>query len=174
MTLPQILASAAAALGAGAMNAMAGGGTILTFPTLVFLGMPAIMANATPTVALLPASVTSMVGFRREVSANRRWLKTLFLLLLAASSARRFSCAPEKLAHLAPVLVLFATILFMVRGVLARRFSPSRGEGPVEPEHLSAGHWTLAWILQLGVAVYGGYWRRDRHSDAGPFWASWG
>ena len=79
MTPLQILALAASALGAGAMNAMAGGGTILTFPTLVFLGMPTITANATSTVALLPGAVTSMFGFRREVSANRRWLKTPFL-----------------------------------------------------------------------------------------------
>lgn len=160
MTPLQILALVASALGAGAMNAMAGGGTILTFPTLVFLGMPAIAANATSTVALLPGAVTSMYGFRREVSANRRWLKTLFLpsLLGGIVGSALLLRTPEKVfASLAPVLVLFATVLFMVRGVLARRFFPSRGTGPVEPEHLSAGHWVLAWILQLGVAVYGGY-----------------
>lgn len=160
MTLLQILALVAAALGAGAMNAMAGGGTILTFPTLVFLGMPAITANATSTVALLPASVTSMVGFRRELASNRRWLKTLFLPSLAGGviGSALLLRTPEKVfASLAPILVLFATVLFMVRGVLARRVFPSRGPGPVEPEHLSAGHWILAWILQFGVAVYGGY-----------------
>lgn len=161
MMMPlQILALVASALGAGAMNAMAGGGTILTFPTLVFLGMPAIMANATSTVALLPGAVTSMYGFRREVSANRRWLKTLFLpsLIGGIIGSALLLRTPEKVfASLAPVLVLFATVLFMVRGLLARRFFPSRGDGPVEPEHLSAGQWTLAWFLQLGVAVYGGY-----------------
>jgi len=142
------------------MNAMAGGGTILTFPTLVFLGMPAITANATSTVALLPASVTSMYGFRREVSSNRRWLKTLFLPSLVGGviGSALLLRTPEKVfASLAPLLVFFATVLFMVRGVLARRFSPSRGPGPVEPESLSTGHWALAWVLQLGVAVYGGY-----------------
>ena len=160
MTPLQILALAAAGLGAGAMNAMAGGGTILTFPTLVFLGMPAITANATSTVALLPGAVTSMFGFRREVASNRRWLKTLFLpsLIGGVIGSALLLRTPEKVfANLAPLLILFATVLFMDRGALARRFSPSRGEGPVEPENLSTGHWILAWLLQLGVAVYGGY-----------------
>lgn len=160
MTPLQILALAAAGLGAGAMNAMAGGGTILTFPTLVFLGMPAIAANATSTVALLPGAVTSMYGFRREVASNRRWLKTLFLpsLIGGVIGSALLLQTPEKIfANLAPLLVLFATVLFMVRGALARRFSPSRGGGPVAPEQLSTGQWVLAWILQLGVAVYGGY-----------------
>jgi len=160
MTPLQILALVAAALGAGAMNAMAGGGTILTYPTLVFLGMPAIAANATSTVALLPGGVTSMFAFRREVAANRRWLKTLFLPSLAGGiiGSVLLLRTPEKVfANLAPLLVLFATILFMVRGVLARRLFPGRGDGPVEPESLSTGHWVAAWLLQLGVAVYGGY-----------------
>lgn len=160
MTPLQILALAAAAFAAGAMNAMAGGGTILTFPTLVFLGMPAITANATSTVALLPGAVTSMAGFRREVAANRRWLKTLFLPSLVGGviGSALLLRTPEKVfANLAPILVLFATVLFMVRGALARRFAPGHGEGPLEPEQLTKGQWIAAWLLQLGVAVYGGY-----------------
>jgi uncharacterized membrane protein YfcA len=160
MTPLQILALAASAFAAGAMNAMAGGGTILTFPTLIFLGMPSITANATSTVALLPGAAASMAGFRREVAANRRWLKTLFLPSLVGGviGSVLLLRTPEKVfANLAPLLVLFATVLFMVRGVLARRFSPNRGEGPLEPGHLSTGQWGVAWLLQLGVAVYGGY-----------------
>lgn len=160
MTPLQILALAASAFAAGAMNAMAGGGTILTFPTLIFLGMPAITANATSTVALLPGAAASMAGFRREVAANRRWLKTLFLPSLVGGviGSVLLLRTPEKVfANLAPLLVLFATVLFMVRGVLARKFAPGRGEGPIEPGHLSGGQWVVAWLLQLGVAVYGGY-----------------
>jgi uncharacterized membrane protein YfcA len=160
MTPLQILALAASAFAAGAMNAMAGGGTILTFPTLIFLGMPAITANATSTVALLPGAAASMAGFRREVAANRQWLKTLFLPSLVGGviGSVLLLRTPEKVfANLAPLLVLFATVLFMVRGVLARRFGPGRGDGPLEPGHLSGGQWVVAWVLQLGVAVYGGY-----------------
>lgn len=160
MTPGQIVALTAAAFGAGAMNAMAGGGTILTFPTLVFLGMPAIQANATSTVALLPGGVTSMAGFRREVVTHRRWLKTLFLpsLLGGILGSVLLLRTPEKAFEaLAPVLILFATVLFMVRGALSRRFFPARAEGDLQPSDLGTGRWTVAVLLQLGVAIYGGY-----------------
>ena len=67
----QIAALVAASAGGGIMNALAGGGTLLTFPTLVLLGIPAIEANATSTIALLPGAASSMAGYRREVSAHR-------------------------------------------------------------------------------------------------------
>jgi uncharacterized membrane protein YfcA len=157
MTATQILALVASSVAAGAMNAMAGGGTILTFPTLVFLGMPAITANATSTVALVPGALASVAGFRREVAENRGWLKTLLLPSLIGGTLGSVLLlrTPERtFERLAPVLVLFATVLFMLRGVLARRFS---GPGPPHPASLSPGRWTVAVLLQLGVAVYGGY-----------------
>lgn len=164
MTATQILALLAAAFGAGAMNAMAGGGTILTFPTLMFLGMPAIQANATSTVALLPGAATSMAGFRREVSQNRGWLKTLFLpsLLGGVLGSVLLLRTPEKIfQNLAPLLILFATVLFMLRGALSRRFSfapaPDTTTGVPDPSTLSKGRWVAATLLQFGVAVYGGY-----------------
>src|SRR5215216_4168063 len=58
---------------AGVMNAIAGGGTLLTFPELVGLGIPPIVANATSTVALWPGAVSSMWGYRDELSGSRRW-----------------------------------------------------------------------------------------------------
>ena len=161
MTATQILALLAASFGAGAMNAMAGGGTILTFPTLMFLGMPAIQANATSTVALLPGAATSMAGFRREVSQNRGWLKTLFLpsLLGGVLGSVLLLRTPEKIfQNLAPLLILFATVLFMLRGALSRRFSFASGTtGVPDPSTLSKGRWVAATLLQFGVAVYGGY-----------------
>lgn len=160
MTLAQSLVLVASAFGAGAMNAMAGGGTILTFPTLIFLGMPAVTANATSTVALLPGVAASMAGFRREISAHRGWLRTLFLpsLLGGALGSILLLRTPEKtFQHLAPLLILFATILFMLRGALAKRFAPQAGTGALDPSSLSPGRWAAATLLQLGVAVYGGY-----------------
>ncbi|HEX7180272.1 MAG TPA: sulfite exporter TauE/SafE family protein [Thermoanaerobaculia bacterium] len=161
MTAAEILVLLLASFGAGAMNAMAGGGTILTFPTLVFLGMPAIMANATSTVALLPGAATSMVGFRREVSTHKGWLKTLFApsLIGGVIGSALLLRTPEKVfANLAPALILLATVLFMLRGILARRFFPAReGVDVLEPAHLTPGRWVAAALLQLGVAIYGGY-----------------
>jgi uncharacterized membrane protein YfcA len=146
----------AAAFGAGVMNAMAGGGTILTFPSLIFLGLPAITANATSTVALLPAAVASLYGFRDEVRANRGWLKTLFLpsLLGGTIGSVLLLRTPEKVfAFLAPLLILFATALFMLQGFLSRK-STQTVENPAD---LPRGRLALATVLQLGVAVYGGY-----------------
>src|SRR5438876_9012640 len=64
----KLLALLAAAAGAGIMNAMAGGGTILVFPALLLLGQPSIGANATATVGLLPGAAASLFGYRREVA----------------------------------------------------------------------------------------------------------
>jgi uncharacterized membrane protein YfcA len=146
----------AAAFGAGVMNAMAGGGTILTFPSLIFLGLPAITASATSTVALLPAAVASLYGFRDEVRANRGWLKTLFLPSLVGGTIGSVLLlrTPEKVfAFLAPLLILFATALFMVQGFLARRSART----VEDPADLPRGRLALATVLQFGVAVYGGY-----------------
>ena len=137
------------------MNALAGGGTLLTFPSLVFLGMPAIQANATSTVALLPGAASSMAGYRREVAAHRSWLKTLLLPSLAggALGSVLLLLTPEKaFARLAPYLVLFATLLFLFQVVSSRRRD---GAAPPAPPGLE--RWAAAWALQFGVAVYGGY-----------------
>jgi uncharacterized membrane protein YfcA len=160
-TPAHIAALVASAVGAGAMNAMAGGGTILTFPTLIFLGMPAIVANATSTVALLPGAVASMAGFKEDVLRYKGWLKTLFVPSLAGGVAGSVLLlrTPEKtFAHLAPLLILLATVLFMARSALARRFLPRQAEGgDPDPSKLSRGRWITATLLQLAVAVYGGY-----------------
>jgi uncharacterized protein len=160
MTPAGILALIAAAFGAGVMNAMAGGGTILTFPTLVFLGLPAITANATSCVALLPAGAASLFGYRREVREHRRWMRTLFLpsLVGGAIGSVLLLRTPEKtFAFLAPLLILFATVLFMVQGALSKRASQENPSQEADPSALPAGRWAVASILQLGVAIYGGY-----------------
>jgi uncharacterized membrane protein YfcA len=160
MTPAGILALVAAAFGAGAMNAMAGGGTILTFPTLVFLGLPAITANATSCVALLPAGVASLFGYRREVREHRRWMRTLFVpsLLGGAIGSVLLLRTPEKtFAFLAPLLILFATVLFMIQGVLSRRTLKEAPAAEPDPSAIPAGRWATAVLLQLGVATYGGY-----------------
>lgn len=159
MTLLQVLLLVAASFGAGVMNAMAGGGTILTFPSLIFLGLPAIAANATSTVALLPGALASLFGYRREVREHRQWLKTLFVpsLVGGAIGSVLLLRTPEKTFEiLAPILILFATVLFMVQGFVSRWMSPGK---TVEdsPDSPGMGRWAVAGLLQLGVAIYGGY-----------------
>jgi uncharacterized membrane protein YfcA len=135
------------------MNAIAGGGTILTYPTLLFLGESAITANATSTVALWPGAASSMYGYRREVAEHRDWLKTLFLpsLLGGALGAVLLLQTPVKtFERLAPFLILFATVLFMLQGIVARwTRAEHTGKTP--------GRLAAAALFQFGVSVYGGY-----------------
>jgi uncharacterized membrane protein YfcA len=147
-----VLALVAAGAGAGAMNALAGGGTILTFPALVLWGLPPTVANATSTVALLPGAAASLAGYRREVGAHRAWLSTLALPSVAggAAGALLLLATPERLfARLAPWLILFATLLFFAQSLAA---GERDAESPAVPRRRFG-----AWLAQLGVAVYGGY-----------------
>ncbi len=160
----------AAATAAGGMNALAGGGTILTFPVLLLLGESAITANATSTVALLPGAAASLAGYRREVGTHRKWLSTLFVpsLLGGAAGSLLLLVTPEKLfARLAPGLILFATLLFFLQSFsrFRDRFTSPHPESVAPTLPATAGARTpaagsglrIAWFAQLAVAIYGGY-----------------
>jgi uncharacterized membrane protein YfcA len=157
---PAHLAAAfAAAFLAGVINSVAGGGTLISFPTLVWLGIDPKSANVTNTVALWPGSLGAMVGFRREIRHSRR-----FMLLLAGPSIAGglvgafllLRTDPKTFATIVPYLILFATILFAVQEPLTRalRLSPVGDEAHVDP---SPKWWIGAALFQFGVAVYGGY-----------------
>lgn len=155
MTPGQIAALVASSTAAGVMNAMAGGGTILTYPTLLWLGESPIIANATSTVALLPGAASSLFGYRREVLAHRGWLTTLFLPSLvggATGAALLLLTPPLAFQRLAPFLILFATILFMLQGVVGRWAGTAERAPGRTPARLG-----LAIAFQFAVAVYGGY-----------------
>jgi len=147
----------AAAAAGGGMNALAGGGTILTFPTLLLLGVPAVTANATSTVALLPGAAASLAGYRREVATHRHWLTSLLLPSLAGGALGAFLllATPDRIfARLAPWLILFATALFFLQSLAAfRRRTAPRALAP----ELAGRHLRIALVAQLGVAIYGGY-----------------
>ena len=154
MTPAQIATLVASSTAAGVMNAMAGGGTILTYPALLLVGESAIAANATSTVALLPGAAASMAAYRREVADHRQWLSSLLLpsLLGGMLGSVLLLRTPEiAFARLAPFLILFATVLFMLQGAVAR-WSGGPHRAPGGRLRLSA-----AWAIQFAVAVYGGY-----------------
>lgn len=154
MTPLQIASLVASSFGAGVMNAMAGGGTILTYPTLLLLGETAITANATSTVALWPGLASSMYGYRREVAEHRDWLKTLFLpsIVGGALGAVLLLKTPTKtFERLAPFLILFATVLFTLQGIVSRWTGTEHGTGR------TPGRMAAALLFQFGVSVYGGY-----------------
>lgn len=152
MTTVQLGLLVGLAIAAGIMNALAGGGTILTFPALLLAGVPAIQANATSTVALLPGILSSLAGYRREVGAHRQWLVRLLVpsLLGGALGSVLLLVTPEKIfARLAPYLVLFATLLFLLQIVWSPR-TPT-GDGGERTSR------AIASVAQFFVAIYGGY-----------------
>lgn len=142
-----------AAFLAGGMNAIAGGGTLVSFPALLWIGRPPILANATNTVALLPGSIAGAFGFRRELGRARRWLLVLFWPSLIGGFLGSWVLlhTPERIFRgIIPYLLLFATVLLMV-GPRLQRVRPR----PVGP--FSAWRWAALAFFQLLVGFYGGY-----------------
>lgn len=149
-----VLVLVAAALG-GAVNSIAGGGTLLTFPAIVALGVPPLVANATSTVALWPAAAGSMWGYRRYLGEVRPWVVrfaapsllggALGAWLLLHTSAGAFD-------RIVPFLVLGATLLFLLQETFLRR----RGEAPGAPDATPRPRWGFL-VAQFLVGVYGGY-----------------
>ena len=132
---------------------MAGGGSLVTFPTLVWLGVPSINANATNTVAVWPGTLGSVWGYRRHlggVDPRNYWLVVPSLAGSLLGAWLLFQTPTDFFDRLVPVLILFATVLFMVQEPVQRRFNI----GPSQTRR----HW-FAWVMfyQLLVSVYGGY-----------------
>lgn len=139
-----------AAFGAGLMNSVAGGGTFLTFPALVFAGIPSVMANATSTVAIFPGSLASAWAYRRDFP-RVPGLPTAVMLGLSIAGgglgALLLIWTPEKTFDaLVPWLLLAATLLF----------AAGRKMTPILRRHIAIGPTTLG-ILQFAIAIYGGY-----------------
>jgi uncharacterized membrane protein YfcA len=151
------LVVAAAAFAAGLINSIAGGGTLVSFPALLWVGRDAVLANATSTVALLPASLAGVFGFRRELKGGTRWAVLFGVpsLLGGVLGAVLLLQTPSAVfARLVPYLILFATLLIALQEPLARRL---RGGEDGEAESPS-GTWRVgAVVFQFFVGVYGGY-----------------
>lgn len=172
LSLPQALLLVGASALAGAINSVAGGGTLLTFTALLATGQISTAANATSTVALWPGQLSSLWGYKKEIQQNVRSIVPLSLLgllggiagslLLTHTSAKVFD-------KIVPFLVLTATVLFMAQEPLsrwqkARSSAPTEAEKP-EPKQVEEApttppgiHLTIPMgLFLLGVAVYGGY-----------------
>src|SRR5262245_27902617 len=156
MTPIQGLLLFGAARMAGMMNAVAGGGTLVTFPALVWSGRPEIIANATSTLALVPGTCSSAYGYRGEMlKAPRKFL----YLLIPSVAGGVFGAVllkrtqPATFAALVPFLILFATVLFMLQEPIQRWL---RSGASAHKEATSS--WMVgASFYQFLVAVYGGY-----------------
>ncbi|MDP9393033.1 MAG: sulfite exporter TauE/SafE family protein [Actinomycetota bacterium] len=143
--------AAAVAAVAGVINSVAGGGSLVLFPTLIGLGLPTVSANVTNSVTQWPGYLGGVVGFRRQLAGHRRRIVTLSVAALAggATGSVLLLTTPSDAFDIAvPVFVLLASLLLAVQPALARRLSPaaSRGQDP-------------SWmpVVVFTATVYGGY-----------------
>ena len=140
-----------AGLLAGGLNAVAGGGTFLSFPALVWLGVPPIMANATATLTAMPGYAGSAWAFRRDVSAEGALgLRAIMLIAVVGglTGAGLLLLTPGKaFTGVVPWLLLVATCLFAAGPRLL---------SAVQSRGLAVGPWASGAAVFL-VSVYGGY-----------------
>jgi len=145
----------AVAVIAGAINAVAGGGSLVSFPILLWLGIPSVVANATNTVAIWPGSLGSVWGYRREVAGVDRRVYALVIpsVIGGIAGAVLLRLTPTELFdRLVPVLIFFATVVFMAQEWFQRLFNRVSAREHEGPKWIAE-----AMLFQLVVAVYGGY-----------------
>ncbi|MBV9103399.1 MAG: sulfite exporter TauE/SafE family protein [Candidatus Eremiobacteraeota bacterium] len=140
-----------AAVLAGALNSVAGGGSFISFPALVFLGLPSIVANATNNTAMWLGTLSSVGGYREELSGWRGlWPALVVSLVGGVIGAELLLRTPEQtFSQLIPWLLLFATLVFAGSDALRTLAGrPAASEDRIE----------LRWLPALFVvAIYGGY-----------------
>src|SRR5262245_12350727 len=138
MSGTEIIALAAAAGMAGMMNAVAGGGTLVTFPALLFFGTPPLTANATSTLALVLGPAGSLYGFRKQIAFVKTWLKRFLPVSLLGGLAGSILLTRTReavFAKMVPFLILFATILFLAQGAFRRLAGlAGKSETPFAPQ----------------------------------------
>jgi uncharacterized membrane protein YfcA len=152
VTWAEGLAIFVAGIGAGTINTIVGSGTLITFPTLLAVGYPPVLANVSNTVGLVPGSISGAVGYRRELAGQQSRLirlgaasllggitGALLLLQLPASAFKA----------IVPVLIAIGCILVVIQPWVTSH---------VHPRESAPAHGSLAvWVLVFLAGVYGGY-----------------
>lgn len=151
MSWAEALAVVLAGLAAGTINTIVGSGSLITFPTLLAVGYPPVLANVSNTIGLVPGSLSGAVGYRRELSGQRGRLLRLGTAsgLGAVAGALLLLVLPDAVfAAVVPVLILLSCVLVAVQPWLTARVGSTGRSGRGGP---------LLWTLVLGSGVYGGY-----------------
>lgn len=141
-----------AGFAAGAINAVVGSGTLITFPTLLALGYPPVLANVSNTVGLVPGSFAGAWGYRRELSGQRRRLLVLgtAALLGGITGAILLLTIPESAFRaIVPALIAIACVLVLIQPWLTKRLGDRTNRSAHGGPLLVAG--------MYGSGVYGGY-----------------
>ncbi len=141
-----------AGIGAGIANGIAGGGTFVTFPTLLATGAQALTANVTTTVGVVPSYLGGIRGFRFQLRGHRDLLRSLVpscVLGTAAGCSLLLLGSPHLFALVVPWLIGSGTLLFALAPLITKRLA-----------HVDHAHPARRWGLFIGifvVAIYGGY-----------------
>ncbi len=143
----------------GALNAVAGGGSFLTFPALLAIGLGPIQANATNTVALWPGQLTSIAGYRDEIRKHVR-----LALLMASAGLVGGSIGAVVMLHtpaktfldLVPWLLLFAAVIFAVSGPVMKQIQRRKSAREATPDDVPRNVWPLI-VATAVVCFYIGY-----------------
>lgn len=152
MSVPDDLAIVGAGLAAGTINTVVGSGSLITFPTLLAFGYPAVLANVSNNIGLIPGSLSGAVAYRHELAGQGRRLAVLSTAAGAGSlvGAVLLLALPHSVfRRVVPALILVAVVLVAVQPVLARRLA-RRAE---QPPHGGAALYGLILL----TSVYGGY-----------------
>ncbi len=142
---------------AGSVNSIAGGGSLITFPTLVATGIGQVASNATNTVALVPGSAAAFLGYRDTLAGDRRLALSMALPSLAGGAAGALLAlrvGERTFARVVPWLILLATGLFAAQEPIARAVRARPLDAGARP---SAGRLAGLALFQLLVALYGGF-----------------
>lgn len=156
MTFPEAILLFFAALAAGALNSVAGGGSFLTFPALLITGVPPIQANATSTVAVWPGTVASASAYRKKLPRSARLLVPLIMASLVGGllgANLLLHTRQQTFLRLVPFLYFAATLLFTFgKKLFHRTRAPEQDRS--QASWLALG--TVA-LCQFFTGVYGGY-----------------
>ncbi|MER6825307.1 sulfite exporter TauE/SafE family protein [Streptosporangium sp. NPDC000563] len=153
MTPWEAVAIFVAGVGAGGINAVVGSGSLITFPTMVALGMPPVIANVSNTVGLVPGSMTGAFGYREELRGQRPRLIRLGVPALVGAligGVLLLYLPAETFDVVVPVLIALACVLVVIQPRLNGWLSARR-----EHPHPHGGPWLWGGVLVCGM--YGGY-----------------
>lgn len=141
-----------AGLVAGAVNAMAGGGSLISFPALLFVGYSPLVANVTNTVALVPGYLGGSVAYKEELKGQRRNVRDLSIISLAGGLLGAFLllAGPASLFKaIVPWLILFACALLLLQPLVKRWLQDDEG--------VAKEHRVILCVTQFLGSIYGGY-----------------
>jgi uncharacterized protein len=156
------LALILAAVAGGAVNAIAGGGTLITFPSLIAFSVAPVAANATSTVALVPGSFGAFWGFRDAVKNERAAIVWMAVPSLAGGGLGAWLvlvAGNALFARMVPWLIYGATLLYLAQGPLRRALDKRHGSDGSDDSDGSDGkrrRWPMV-VAQFVIAVYGGF-----------------